>query len=143
MQSAQLHLTGSNHAVPSRFEFKHHRVDANTREVSLTAPPPTNAAGRQLTAADSPVTEEDFYSCVDGELVKVENFTSEKVTKLRSDINEVEKGVNVMGENAGQSTKDKIRGKADAVAMSFLVLEKYVNINFMGKCKRSTTIKCT
>lgn len=46
------------------------RVDSTTREVSLTAPPPTNAAGRQLTSKDGRVTEEDFYSCIDAQLVK-------------------------------------------------------------------------
>ena len=48
------------------------RVDSTTREVSLTAPPPTNAAGRQLTSKDGRVTEEDFYSCIDAQLVKGE-----------------------------------------------------------------------
>lgn len=103
------------------------------REVSLSAPPPTNAAGRQLTANDSPVTEEDFYSCIDAQLAKVESFTLEQVTKLRADIAAVEADVKTVPDGASQSKKDKIRAKADGVAQSFLVLEKYVNINFMGE----------
>eukprot|EP00804_Cyclotella_cryptica_P028919 CCRYP_008471-RA/>CCRYP_008471-RA protein AED:0.27 eAED:0.27 QI:0/0.66/0.5/1/0.66/0.5/4/208/694 len=97
------------------------RADVNFREVSLTAPPPTNAAGRQLTAADSPITEEDFYNCIDSNLSKVENFTLQKVTDLRSQIASLEK-----------EAKDAIRDRTDEAAKAFLTLEKYVNINFMA-----------
>lgn len=110
------------------------RVDSTTREVSLTAPPPTNAAGRQLTSADSPVTEEDFYSCIDAQLAKVEAFTLEKVTELRSNISTLEKEIANLNAAAKRDDTiiEHIREKADSVAKSFLVLEKYVNINFMG-----------
>lgn len=108
------------------------RIDSTLREVSLTAPPPTNAAGRQLTADDSPVTEEDFYSCIDAQLAKVESFTLEQVTKLRADIAAVETDVDALPFGSTSQSKDEIRAKADEVAHSFLVLEKYVNINFMG-----------
>ena len=107
------------------------RVDSTTREVSLTAPPPTNAAGRQLTAAEGVVTEEDFYSCIDAQLVTVEAFTLEKVTELRSNISSLEK--EVVGLNKeNEAEVERTREKAEAVAKSFLILEKYVNINFMG-----------
>ena len=102
----------------------------------MTAPPPTNAAGRQLTADDPPVTEENFYSCIDAQLAKVESFTLEQVTKLRADITAVETDVKALPDGVSQSRKDKIRAKADEVAHSFLVLEKYVNINFMGELFR-------
>mmetsp|Transcript_15229 Transcript_15229/g.33224 ORF Transcript_15229/g.33224 Transcript_15229/m.33224 type:complete len:743 (+) Transcript_15229:514-2742(+) len=111
------------------------RVDSTTREVSMTAPPPTNAAGRQLTKDDSPVTEEDFYSTIDAQLAKVESFTLRKVTELRESISSIEGEVNVLGgENVGgrENEVEKIRGKADDAAKDFLILEKYVNINFMG-----------
>ena len=106
------------------------RVDTNTREVSLTAPPPTNAAGRMLTKDDSPVTEEDFYACIDAELHKVESFTLQRVTLLRSEISRIEKAVGSIGLTPEEI--ERARGMADAVAGSFLTLEKYVNINFMG-----------
>ncbi len=106
------------------------RVDTNTREVSLTAPPPTNAAGRMLTKDDSPVTEEDFYSCIDEQLHKVESFTLQRVTLLRSEISGIEKAVGSIGQTPEEI--ERARGMADAVAGSFLTLEKYVNINFMG-----------
>ncbi|KAL3810985.1 hypothetical protein ACHAXA_008571 [Cyclostephanos tholiformis] len=106
------------------------KVDTTTREVSLTAPPPTNAAGRMLTKDDSPVTEEDFYSTIDAELHKVESFTLQRVTMLRSEISNVERMVS--GGRPNPDDVEKVRSMADAVAGSFLTLEKYVNINFMG-----------
>eukprot|EP01082_Thalassiosira_pseudonana_P005159 g4708.t1.1.5e174189 g4708 g4708.t1 contig16:117889-120802(-) len=109
-------------------------ADPTTREVSLTAPPPTNAAGRQLTSADSPITEEDFYNCIDSNLSKVEAFTLQRVTDLRADIAIVEKEVNALGgiTEGKEGEVEAIRQKADDAAKSFLTLEKYVNINFMG-----------
>jgi SPX domain protein involved in polyphosphate accumulation len=106
------------------------RVDSTTREVSLTAPPPTNAAGRMLTKDDSPVTEEDFYSCIDAQLAKVESFTLQRVTLLRSEISDLEKTVGTIGHTPEEI--ERVREMADAVAGSFLTLEKYVNTNFMG-----------
>lgn len=119
--------------------------------MSLSAPPPTNAAGRQLTDADSPLTEEDFYSCIDAQMAQVENFTLAKVTELRGTIGELErevKGVSTSstsrddgdggisveggGEEADEE-KERIRGRADDAAKAFLTLEKYVNLNFMGE----------
>lgn len=112
----------------------HTRADPTTREVSLTAPPPTNAAGRQLTSADSPITEEDFYNCIDSNLSKVEAFTLQRVTDLRANIAIVEKEVNALGgiTEGKEGEVEAIRQKADDAAKSFLTLEKYVNINFMG-----------
>ncbi|KAL7427352.1 hypothetical protein ACHAXM_000830 [Skeletonema potamos] len=113
------------------------RVDSTTREVSLTAPPPTNAAGRQLTSLDSPVTEEDFYSTIDKELAKVESFTLQQVTQLRKQIDTVEAEVKGWVETSGNHKMadhqiETCRENADTIAKSFLILEKYVNINFMG-----------
>jgi SPX domain protein involved in polyphosphate accumulation len=118
--------------------IKINRVDSTTREVSLTAPPPTNAAGRQLTADDSPLTEEDFYSTIDRELAKVESFTLQKVTELRSQIDTLERTVqeytitSSVGKIDNEALIESTRESADSVAKSFLILEKYVNINFMG-----------
>lgn len=114
------------------------RVDSTTREVSLTAPPPTNAAGRQLTADDSPLTEEDFYSTIDRELAKVESFTLQKVTELRNQIDTLERTVQEYTTSSvgkkidNEALIETTRESADSVAKSFLILEKYVNINFMG-----------
>jgi hypothetical protein len=110
----------------SPFSYVVFRADTGVREVSLTAPPPTNAAGRQLTSADGTLTEEDFYHAVDENLTKVENFTLEKVTSLRAQIAAIEKEVNAVNSD-DEKAKDTIRNKADSTAKAFLTLEKYVN----------------
>jgi SPX domain protein involved in polyphosphate accumulation len=108
------------------------RADSTTREVSLTAPPPTNAAGMLPFTPGSNVTEEDFYSCIDSNLHKVEQFTLQRVTLLRTEINAVEKAVASLGDTPSTAEKDKCMALANNVADAFLTLEKYVNINFMG-----------
>mmetsp|Transcript_16378 Transcript_16378/g.34545 ORF Transcript_16378/g.34545 Transcript_16378/m.34545 type:complete len:161 (+) Transcript_16378:56-538(+) len=117
------------------------RIDSTTREVSLSAPPPTNAVGRQLTSDGS---EEDFYSCIDAQLVTVEAFTLQKVTELRANIASLEKEVANLGsidhddddddDDDEEEVVERVREKADDAAKDFLILEKYVNINFMGEC---------
>jgi len=61
----------------------------------------------------------------------VEAFTLEKVTELRSNISNIEKEVSTSS-TSSEIEIEQIRNKADTVAKSFLILEKYVNINFMG-----------
>ena len=110
------------------------RVDSTTREVSLTAPPPTNAAGVVIhqSIRGQEITEENFYACIDAQLVKVEAFTLEKVTELRSNISSLENEVKGLNKENDREV-ERVREKADEVAKSFLILEKYVNINFMGE----------
>lgn len=64
----------------------------------------------------------------------MEAFTLEKVTELRSNISNLEKEVSTLKSTISTSELEieQIRNKADTVAKSFLILEKYVNINFMG-----------
>ena len=66
----------------------------------------------------------------------MESFTLEKVTELRSNITQLEKEVTNLTAselaNSSSSDVERVREMADTVAKSFLVLEKYVNINFMG-----------
>lgn len=111
------------------------KVDPTAREVSLTAPPPTNAAGRQLTKLDSQLTEEDFYSCIDAQLAKVEAFTLQKVTELRANIAAVEREADALGADGGDRSPARVEGlteRTEGVGKEFLVLEKYVNLNFMA-----------
>lgn len=60
-------------------------------------------------------------------MVKVEKFTLQKVTELREKINLIEH--RMKNENP---TKEVVSAAADEIANDFLILEKYVNINFMG-----------
>ena len=103
--------------------FLRFSVDLDSRQVSLTTPPQTNARG--LATTNDAVTEETFLRLIDSELTKVEKFTLEKVTELRQQIHNVEQSI-------GNEPNDKVTEKADEIAQAFLRLEKYVNINFMG-----------
>lgn len=91
--------------------------------VSLTTPPQTDARGNAVD--NTTTTEEQFLSKMDYELAKVEKFTLQKVGELRAKIDDTEKAI-------GSETKDDSLARADEISNDFLLLEKYVNINFMG-----------
>lgn len=109
-------------------------VDQENRQISLTTPPPTNAKGIQLDEAS--VTEEAFFSCMDSELTKVEAFTLRKVTELRNLINDTDsklRDLRITDNNyEDEDAVAELQNQADDIAVKFLTLEKYVNINFMG-----------
>ena len=94
----------------------------------MTAPPQTNAQGNDTSKVN--ITEEDFLKLLESDMVKVEAFTLAQVTELRNQIKEVETLLN----NATDGTfdADDVGKKADTIAATFLRIEKYVNINFMG-----------
>ncbi|KAG7350989.1 VTC vacuolar transport domain containing protein [Nitzschia inconspicua] len=97
--------------------------DLQNRMVSLTTPPQTDARG--LAVDNNSATEEQFLSKMDFELAKVEKFTLQKVSELRKKIDDTEKAI-------GTEEKEKSEARADEISNDFLLLEKYVNINFMG-----------
>jgi len=114
-------------------------VDQDNRQVSLTTPAPTNAKGVLLDEAT--VTEEAFFSCMESELTKVESFTLRKVTELRNLINDTDNKLRDLrttaNDNSNEDSGDEgiakeLLTQADDIAVKFLTLEKYVNINFMG-----------
>ena len=107
-------------------------ADLQNRQVSMTIPAQTDSRG--LAVANSTVTEEEFLRKMDFELAKVEKFTLQKVSELRTKIESVEKSGNESGKADGTTTAADIvlMEKADEIANDFLRLEKYVNINFMG-----------
>jgi SPX domain protein involved in polyphosphate accumulation len=105
------------------FLFFHHSAISNARVVSMTAPPQTNAQG--LDTSQVTVTEESFLRTLEGEMLKVEKFTLEKVTELRNKISETEQSLQ-------KNSHATSLAKADEIANDFLRLELYVNINFMG-----------
>ena len=132
-------LSTSQHHVKIRivfFVYLVHSVDQDNRQVSLTTPPPTNAKG--IVVDSGHVTEENFFSCMDSELTKVEAFTLRKVTELRNLIHDTDDKLHelnrttITDEERKQEVVSEIQAQADDIASKFLILEKYVNINFMG-----------
>ena len=77
------------------------------------------------------MTEEAFFSKMDSELNKIEDFTLAEVTKLRRSIAAVEEELKAAN-LADKSTVEGIQSKTDRIAGDFPTLEKYVNLNFMG-----------
>jgi SPX domain protein involved in polyphosphate accumulation len=105
----------------------------SSRVVSMTAPPPTNAQG--LDTSKIRITEEDFLHLIDTEMVKVETFTLQQVTKIRDKIKAIE---TLLASNTDRNTGEfmggtvKVSETADEIAADFLRIELYVNLNFMG-----------
>jgi len=100
-------------------------TDRDKRTVSMSIT-------RTLSGATS-ITDEAFFSKMDAELSKVEQFTLQQVNKLREEIDAIEKDMYDKATDLSDSgTHSKIQSKTDAVAAEFLHLEKYVNLNFMG-----------
>lgn len=92
----------------------------------MTAPPQTNAQGNDTSAVN--ITEEDFLKLLESDMMKVEAFTLARVTELRNKLKEIEDLI-----NSGDDLETKYVGQeADTIAETFLRIEKYVNINFMG-----------
>lgn len=80
----------------------------------------------------SEITDENFFSKMDSELTKVEKHTLKVVTDLRAQIQEIEDELQG-ADLEDQTTVDRIQAETDAIAGKFLTLEKYVNLNFMGR----------
>jgi SPX domain protein involved in polyphosphate accumulation/uncharacterized membrane protein YidH (DUF202 family) len=104
-----------------------------SRVLSMTAPPQTNAQGLDTSKVD--ITEEEFFTVIDKEMVKVEKFTLEKVTELRQKIKQTEAKLQANTDpQTGRFQGDTIAltKDADEIANDFLRIELYVNLNFMG-----------
>mmetsp|Transcript_8953 Transcript_8953/g.24820 ORF Transcript_8953/g.24820 Transcript_8953/m.24820 type:complete len:740 (-) Transcript_8953:189-2408(-) len=114
-----------------------------SRVVSLTAPPQTNAQGLDTSKVN--VTEETFLAKIDSDMVKVEKFTLSQVTKIRAKIMDLEallkqqpssllsdEGSSTVPEGTSGWNEREVVDRADEIGNDFLRLEKYVNINFMG-----------
>jgi len=117
-------------------------VNYNQKTVSMSAPPPTSKTGQPVSAAtnspgrpkdtedDINMTDEAFFSAIDREMEKVENFTKRIVGGIREELRAVE---SELSEVKGDESKgNEVLPTVDRVGTTFLKLEKYVNLNFMG-----------
>ena len=117
---------------------------------SISVPRPTDAAGqaKKATAIDRAEsitegqadldTQEGFYAVLEGEMKKIEQFTTSKLKEIRMKMREIEAEIdefNTKREKSGkaeeQGEKD-LTGKLEAIGETFMLLEKYVNLNFTG-----------
>lgn len=103
-------------------------ADLSNRHLSLTIAPPTDARGLPPTSFHT--TEDTFDEAMDREMIKVEQFTLQKVTELRQALKRVE--AKLHQQQPSPQPQQDIQAETDEIAKEFLRLEKYVNINFMG-----------
>ena len=117
---------------------------------SLSVPRPTDAAGQAKKAtaidrAESIVegqadldTQEGFYAVLEGEMKKIEQFTTSKLKEIRKAVREVEADIDEFNTKRGKSGKadddkeQELTRKLEATGDIFMLLEKYVNLNFTG-----------
>ena len=103
-------------------------TDPERRAVSMSATPTV------VSGTSGVISDEAFFSQMDSELTKVENFTLKQVNKLREEIVVIERTLKSSNKDDNKSTADhrRIQTLVDTVAEEFLRVEKYVNLNFMG-----------
>mmetsp|Transcript_16457 Transcript_16457/g.27503 ORF Transcript_16457/g.27503 Transcript_16457/m.27503 type:complete len:711 (-) Transcript_16457:289-2421(-) len=97
-------------------------------KVSLTKSQPTNAKGVP-DKASSIKTQEQFFSVLEGEMRKIDEFTKKMLAHTRNSLSKIEQELQ---RNLTESRKQELQAEVDAIAQSFLHLEKYVNLNFTG-----------
>lgn len=104
---------------------------------SLSIPAPTNAAGVHVKG----VTQEEFFSFLESQMKKIEHFTKLMVDEVRTTLADAERKLNLMlGPNDNIDLLDspegeECRAQVEVSASTFLKLEKFVNLNFMGFSK--------
>lgn len=106
---------------------------------SLSTPLPTTVEGVQL---DTITSQEEFFSLLDQEMKKIETFTKERVDEYREALVTIERRIDELiakypdrDEMMRDPETDQCRQVVQSCGNSFLRLEKYVNLNFMGFVK--------
>jgi SPX domain protein involved in polyphosphate accumulation/uncharacterized membrane protein YidH (DUF202 family) len=131
-------------------------VASSKSAISLSVPPPTDQRTNKSPAMNEfpdGITQEAFFTAIQSEMTKVENFTAGNVKLIRSGLIAAEKALNGMGDiaalklaasdilsqsNSSSALQTKIsemqavEAEVRAIGQDFLRLEKYVNLNFTG-----------
>eukprot|EP01041_Mallomonas_annulata_P011239 gene11239-23500_t len=116
-------------------QFKNVGPVTTGKGIALTVPLPTNAAGMPIDRAVLELTQEQFYSFLEQEMRKIEQFTKKMVREIRDVLHSVEielRGWKPGGKEKNAKESEILRAKVDKAADEFLKLEKYVNLNFLG-----------
>ncbi|CAM9311580.1 unnamed protein product, partial [Heterosigma akashiwo] len=91
------------------------------QEVSLSAPPPTNAAAQVDEDMES-VTQETFFEEISRQLERMEEFTDTKVNQIKEELKALQAKI-------GTVPNKEVETDVAQLAGAFLRLEKYVNLN--------------
>eukprot|EP01038_Epipyxis_sp_PR26KG_P008677 gene8677-11725_t len=108
------------------------------KTTSLSVPRPTNAAAMpydQVGNGSSETTHEQFYSFLEQEMRKIEQFTKRQVDQIRNVLAQVENQIMKKSSNltsVGAMSNEVLHQMVEKAGEDFLRLEKYVNLNFTG-----------
>ncbi len=98
--------------------------------VSLSVPTP---AGKDEAQVVSLVTEEDFFTLLESEITKIEEFTSKEVQAMRDQLSALQsKTTAALKRDGGSSGNDltPLIQEANEISVSFLEIEKFANLNY-------------
>lgn len=109
----------------------------STGVVSLSVPTPDPGAhdeGEDLSSdAAAMLTEEDFFTLLESEISKVQDFTHRQVTVVREELSKAMKKVSASLNDA--ELKNEILKQADTAGQHFLRVEKFANLNYKAVYK--------
>ena len=84
------------------------------------------------------ITQEIFYSVIEEEMRKIEQFTNNQVKEIRRVLKEVDGNLSslpkVYSDEERESAYADVQDKVEQVGETFLKLEKFVNLNVTGTC---------
>lgn len=106
-------------------------IDPTARITSLSVPRPTDSAGMPMQTI-STTTPEDFFTSVESEMRKIDDFTHTVVVGIRNVLRDVERQLTTVADIKKDTSVEDMQVRVDAAAEKFLRLEKYVNLNFTG-----------
>ena len=101
--------------------------------------PPTNAAAMPAEfgrTSSTQTTQEIFYSVIEEEMRKIEQFTNNQVKEIRRVLKEVDGNLSLLpkvnSDAERESAYAEVQDKVEKVGETFLKLEKFVNLNVTG-----------
>ena len=81
-------------------------------------------------------TQEIFYSVIEEEMRKIEQFTNNQVKEIRRVLKEVDGNLSLLpkvnSDAERESANAEVQDKVEKVGETFLKLEKFVNLNVTG-----------
>jgi SPX domain protein involved in polyphosphate accumulation/uncharacterized membrane protein YidH (DUF202 family) len=123
-------------------------VGISSGGVSVSVPRPTDAAGQpkaptRIDRADSMMgaenvdSQEEFYTVLEDEMKKIEQFTIQKLKEIRRELRDIESDIEdwnaKYGDGSeGNTQQEKLQKRLEVIGDTFMLLEKYVNLNFTG-----------
>mmetsp|Transcript_22902 Transcript_22902/g.40568 ORF Transcript_22902/g.40568 Transcript_22902/m.40568 type:complete len:682 (+) Transcript_22902:108-2153(+) len=103
-----------------------------SRFTSLSVKPSMGISG---TLDGKALTESDFFAALEADMKKVDNFTHEELSKVRAEAELLEEKLGIGAAKLSELSEDekvKAAEKAKELGDSFLKIEKFANLNYLG-----------